>query len=81
MGMLLFWCIKFNGAKTLFLLSKYASWSVGPVGVGWISFVMFWLCIRAQTRIIYKRENREKSLSLVHDLRRSVRKSKMVLGK
>jgi hypothetical protein len=42
---------------------------------------MFWLCIRAQIRIIQKRENREKSLSQVHDLRRRVRKSKMVLGK
>jgi hypothetical protein len=30
--MLQFGCIKVNGAKTLLLLSMYASWSVGPVG-------------------------------------------------
>jgi hypothetical protein len=52
LGMLLFWCIKFIGAKTLSLLSMYASWLVGPVGGAAGSVCMFWVCKRAQTRII-----------------------------
>jgi hypothetical protein len=57
----LFWCIKTIGAKTLLLLSMYASWSVGPVGGCWISLYVLIMHEKLKTRIIQKRETRKKS--------------------
>jgi hypothetical protein len=52
LGMLLFWCITFNGAKTLFLAVQVGL-LVGRTSGGLLDqFVMFWLCKRSQTRII-----------------------------